>query len=57
MRERHNIVGTEVDRPRPPIYASGDSSLHVPKRRTSARLIIYLLVGVSCLGLIVAAVV
>jgi len=57
MRERHNIVGTEVDRPRPPIYASGDSSLQVTKRRTSARWIIYLLVGASCLGLIVAAVV
>lgn len=56
MRERHNIVGTEVDRPRPPIYASGSSSLQVTKPRTATRWIIYLLVGASCLGLIVAVV-
>ena len=57
MRERHNIVGTEVDHPRPPIYASVDSSLQVSKPRTTTRLIVYLLVVASCLGLIVAVVV
>lgn len=29
MRERHNIVGSEVDRPRPPFYTSPGSRLQV----------------------------
>lgn len=35
MRERHNIVGSEVGRPRPPVYTLRILSL--AKRRSSLR--------------------
>lgn len=56
MRGRHNIVGTEVGRPRPPFYASSPTRLQVTKPRSARRWIILSLMAASCLGLIVAAV-
>ena len=57
MRGRHNIVGTEVGRPRPPVYLSRPSRLESVKPQGGRRWIILLIAaGVSGLGLIIAAV-
>lgn len=54
MRGRHNIVGTEVGRPRPPFYASNLSKLQVTKPPSTRRWIVILLLAAGLLGLIVA---
>lgn len=56
MRERHNIVGSEVGRPRPPFYARSHPKLQVMKPYTNRRWIILSLAGAGCLGLIIVAV-
>ena len=56
MRERHNIVGSEVGRPRPPFYARSHTKLQIMKPYTNKRWITLSLVGAGCLGLIVVAV-
>ena len=56
MRGQHNIVGTEVGRPKPPFYASSPPRLQVTKPRSAWRWIIPSLIAATCLGLIVAAV-
>lgn len=38
MRGRHNIVGSEVGRPRPPVYML--RTLRLPKRRLARPLVI-----------------
>lgn len=54
MRERHNIVGTEVGRPRPPFYASSLSKLQVKRPSSTKRWIVFSLLAAGLLGLIVA---
>lgn len=54
MRRRHNIVGTEVGRPRPPFYASNLSKLQVTRPPSTRRWIVILLLAAGLLGLIVA---
>ena len=56
MRQRHNIVGSEVGRPRPPFYTRSQLRLQVKKPHLRRRWIIFSLVGASCLGLIFVAV-
>jgi hypothetical protein len=55
MRGRHNIVGTEVGRPRPPFYSSSLSRLQVTKPRSTRRWVVFSLLAAGLLGLIVAA--
>ena len=56
MRGRHNIVGTEVGRPKPPFYANSPMRLQITKPRSARRWIILSFMAASCLGLIFAAV-
>lgn len=55
MRRRHNIVGTEVGRPRPPLYASSLARLQVNKPRSTIRWIVFSLLAAVMLGLVFAA--
>lgn len=55
MRGRHNIVGTEVDRPRPPFYASNLSKVQITRSRPARRWLVFSLLAAGVLGLIVAA--
>lgn len=54
MRERHNIVGTEVGRPRPPFYMSPRSKIQARQPGAARFWIIITLVLVGGLGLAVA---
>lgn len=56
MRGRHNIVGSEVGRPKPPFYAGGHLRLQVVRPHAKKRWIILALVLASCLGLFVVGV-
>lgn len=56
MRQRHNIVGSEVGRPRPPFYTRSNLRLQVMKPHKRRRWIILSLAGAGCLGLIFVAV-
>jgi hypothetical protein len=56
MRGRHNIVGSEVGRPKPPFYPGGHSRLQVVRPHAKKRWIILALVLASCLGLFVVGV-
>jgi hypothetical protein len=51
MRERHNIAGTEVGRPRPPFYTRSGAKLQVRGRRVRKLLIITTLLLAGSLGL------
>lgn len=55
MRGRHNIVGTEVGRPRPAFYASNLSKLQVTRPTSTRRWIVFSVLAAGLLGLIVAA--
>lgn len=56
MRVRHNIVGSEVGRPKPPFYAGGHLRLQVVRPHAKKRCIILALVLASCLGLLVVGI-
>ena len=56
MRGRHNIVGSEVGRPKPPFYAGAHSRLQVVRPHAKKRWIILALVLASCLGLLVVGI-
>lgn len=51
MRDRHNIVGTEVGRPRPPIYLS--STTPVRKKRRNFRWVWLVLAAVAVVAFVV----
>ena len=51
MRERHNIVGNEVGRPRPPFYARPSSRLQVARTGAGKLLIVTTLLLAGGLGL------
>lgn len=56
MRGRHNIVGSEVGRPKLPFYAGGHLRLQVVRPHAKKRWIILALVLASCLGLLVVGI-
>ena len=55
MKGRHNIVGTEVGRPRLPVYASSLARLQVTKPRSTRRWVVFSLLAAGLLGLIIVA--
>jgi hypothetical protein len=55
MRDRHNIVGSEVGRPRPPIYQSRMATIQKPRgsfRWGWLMLAVIIVLAIVCLSLI-----